>query len=187
MRRYVKRISDIARVTGIALLCICVVLTIYVTASVGKGWAKFNEMPGLTRQGRLNISDRITFDGEYYAALSRAVAEKKLPAQERADHLRPCFADFEARARAGAEAEARDALEADKAWFAEGFDVQAFADFHAAHSDDDSRAVSALVDAGDGPHLEVHGGGCHHGRLDAVPEPSGHLILRNRAKPGKSF
>ena len=146
MRRHVKRISDIARVTGIVLLCICVVLTIYVTASVGKGWAKFNEMPGLTRQGRLNILDRINFDGEYYAALSRAVAEKKLPAQERVEHLRPCFADFEARARAGAEAEARDALEADKAWFAEGFDVQTFMDFHAAHGDDDSRAISEIIE-----------------------------------------
>ena len=39
MRRQVKRMADIARVTGIVLVCVAVVLSIYVTASVGKPWA----------------------------------------------------------------------------------------------------------------------------------------------------
>ena len=145
MRRYVKRASDVARVAGVVLICLALVLTIYVTASVGKPWARFREMPGL---GELGFADRVRFDGEYYTALSRAVANKALSDSERAEALRPVFGDFEGRAAAGMEALVQSELEANRAWFSapDGFDPQAFLDFHDQHGDDDARLIGEIVE-----------------------------------------
>lgn len=143
MRRMIKRASDIARAAGIALLCLAVVLSIYVTASVGKPWARFNEMPWL---GELSFKDRLRFDGEYYTALGRAVAAKGQSDDLRAEALRPCFADFEARARQGEAEAAEAALEELRQWYAKDFDAEAFLAFHGAHGDDDAREISEIVE-----------------------------------------
>ena len=150
MKRYIKRFADIARAAGIVLLCLALVLTIYVTASINKPWSTFS---GALRQAgvRTNFGTRVRFDGDYYAALSQAPTEAALGDAVRAEHARAHFAAYEAEALAAEAAAQADNTAAGWTWFDTEFDPQAFLEVHAQMENGaETRALSDIFEYIDG-------------------------------------
>ena len=150
MKRYIKRFADIARAAGIVLLCLALVLTIYVTASINKPWSTFS---GALRQAgvRTNFGTRVRFDGDYYAALSQAPTEAAQGDAVRAEHARAHFAAYEAEALAAEAAAQADSTAAGWTWFDTEFDPQAFLEVHAQMENGaETRALSDIFEYIDG-------------------------------------
>ena len=147
MKRHIKRLADILRVTGIVLICIALVLSIYITASIHKPWGEFQSALN-TRGVQTNFGTRLGFDGDYYAALSQASAEKGQDDAVRAQHARAYFADYEAQAVAAEQAAETERTAANWAWFDNAFDSAAFLEAHAqAEGTEDARMLSDIFDA----------------------------------------
>ena len=150
MKRMIKRVADILRVTGIVLLCLALVLSIYITASIYKPWSTFSG--ALKQQGvSVNFADRLRFDGAYYGALSRAASEKGQETDARAAHVRPFFEGFAARADAAAQAGEAGRVSALWDWFDNEFDADAFLEVHSqAEGGEEKRALSDIFEYLDG-------------------------------------
>ena len=150
MRRIIKRAADIARVAGIALICVAVVLSIYVTASVNKPWGEFSAH--LREAGAdAGFGTRLRFDGAYYGALSRAAAEKGQSDEVRAEHIRPRFAPFERKLEKALSDGKASEIQSLWAYFDNEFDAQAFMDVHAqAENGHEVRELKDIVEYLDG-------------------------------------
>ena len=146
MKRHIKRLADILRVTGIVLLCIALVLSIYITASINKPWKTFSG--ALKQRGvETNFLTRLGFDGDYYGALSLAAGEKGQSDDVRAAHVRAIFAKYEA--AAGAAEQAADAGRTAEAWawYENEFDAGAFLEAHSqSEGTEDARILSDIFD-----------------------------------------
>ena len=129
LNRTLVRAAAVARAAGVALLFVAAVLSIYITASVGKPWRDFQPM--LQNPGFIT---RLRFDATYYRALSRATDRSQSDAQ-RAERARQDFAVFEGDALSREAAERAQAIEDHWRWFENDFDAEAFL---AAHAQSDS-------------------------------------------------
>ena len=150
MRRHIKRIADITRVTGIVLICLALVFSVYVAASIHGPWSEFSG--ALNQRGvQTNFADRLRFDGAYYGALSQIASEKGIEDETRAAHARPYFASFEERAVAAEKGAASARLAASWEELDADFDLAAFQEIYEQAEDTaDARELREIFEYLDG-------------------------------------
>ena len=121
----VYRFSSVLKAVGIVLILLSLVLGLYALLNTGAGWASLNE--GMARQGlQPGAFGRFIFDDHYLSALSIAAGTRDLPASERAERIRPCFASWFSRLEK-AEEEAEKATVAEAiAQLRDGMDWNAY-------------------------------------------------------------
>ena len=142
MKRGIRRGAILARWAGIALLCVALILSIYVTASVGAPWGRFSS--ALHHQ---DFVTRLRFDRTWFDALSRAVSDKSLPHEARVARAREAFGAFEAEMAAREAREREDEIQSLWRWFDEELDVQALLKLREGRGESaDSRRVGEVMD-----------------------------------------